>query len=345
MKVAIIIPTMNRPDFILRQFEFYELTDSPHPVYVLDSSNEENSEKIKNGIKKFKKLNITYQWAPPGKDYEYQLLSLVKEKYCMQIGDDDLVIPDTISECADFLENHPDYGTCKGKQVNIRFRSEDNIKPYGLIAKQTLPLGRSIEDENMLVRAKNFWSDPVFLGLTVRRIETEKAIRNITKHFFMMGDMTEFLIMSILITSGKLKVLDKLGHIMQISDLRSFDHSLTSDFKLIGEEWSRCEKEFSEIIRGKGISEKDSLLVVKGLFILYLAHQYSIETGWTSIGQKGSGSVREGQNLFKKLRHFASNKPFLKSIYYKFKPPKYVTMPESKYYKDFKLVKDFLESR
>src|SRR3989344_2901816 len=111
-KVAIIIPTMNRPDFMLRQFEFYELMDSPHPVYILDSSNTENAEKLKDGIKKFKKFSITYQWAPPGKDCLYQILPLIKEKYCIQVGDDDILIPSTMSECADFLEQNPDYATC-----------------------------------------------------------------------------------------------------------------------------------------------------------------------------------------------------------------------------------------
>src|SRR3990167_6208305 len=100
-KVAIIIPTMNRPDFIFRHFEFYELMNSPHPIYVSDSSNEENAQRIRDGIKRFKNLNTTYQWVPPGKDCLYQLMPLIKEKYCMQIGDDDLIIPKTVSECAD----------------------------------------------------------------------------------------------------------------------------------------------------------------------------------------------------------------------------------------------------
>ena len=347
MKVATIISTMNRPDFILRQFEFYELMDSPHPIYISDSSNEENAEKLKNGIKKFKKLNITYQWAPPGKDCLYLLLPLVKEKYCIWMGDDDIMIPKTISECADFLEKHPDYATCAGKQVDIRFRKEDYNKPYGIIERQTLPLGRSIEDENMFARAKNFWSDQTFLGFMVRRVEVEKEICNITKHFYLMGDLTEFLLLSVLITSGKSRVLNKLGYVMQISNLRSFDHSITANFTSIGEEWSICEKGFSDILRKKGISEKESLTAVKGIFILYLAclyfpHLFSIETSRLSTDQKESKLDQPG--LLKKLRYFASNLPFLKSIYYKLNPPEYVTKPESKYFKDFKVVKDFLES-
>src|SRR3989344_1397157 len=280
-KVAIIIPTMNRPVFLLRQLEFYELSDSLHPVYISDSSNKENAEKLKNGIKQFKKLNITYQWAPPGKDCLYQLLTLVREKYCIQMGDDDILIPKTISECADFLENHPDYATCSGKQVNIRFQHEDYNNPFGRIRRQTRPHGRSIEDEDMLVRAKNFWSDPFFICFVVRRTEVEKSIREITKHFSLMDRMLEFLLVSILIISGKSKTLDKLGYIMQVSDNRyAFEQGLAIDFMLfsaLGEKWSLGEKGFSKMLMKKGISEEKSREIVRWLFIVYLARQFTLE--------------------------------------------------------------------
>ena len=345
-KVAIIIVTMNRPDFLLRQFEFYEQMDSPHPVYISDSSNPENAEKIKNGIKKFKNFNIIYQWAEPGKDCSYQLMPLIKEKYCMRMGDEDIIIPKTISECADFLENNPDYATCAGRQVNIRFRKQDYSKPYGIIEKQTILQSISIEDEKMSVRVKKFWFDEFFFFIcyAVTRVEIEKEMRNVTKHFSLTEDMLEFLILSILLISGKAKVIDKLGYIMQVSDLRSFDHSLLFDFMLspsLNEKWGLCGKEFSQIIRKTGASEEESVIIAKGLFIHYLAAHHPIEPGWLSSGQKESAPTR--QSIFKKLRHFASNTPFLKSIYYKFTPPNYVDRPESKYFNDFKIVKDFLE--
>jgi glycosyltransferase domain-containing protein len=337
---------MNRPDFILRQFEFYELMNSPHPIYISDSSNEEKSEKLKNGIKKFKKLNITYQWAPPGKDCLYQLLPLVKEKYCIQMGDDDIMIPKTLSECADFLEEHPDYGTCGGKQVNIRFRREDYNNPFGIIERQTRPLGRSLEDEDMLVRIKNFWSDTFFIPFVVRRFETESSIRNITKHFSFIGCMVEFLLVSILITSGKAKTLDKLGYIMQINDNRyDFDYTLYIDFVLspdMNKNWKICEEELSEVIRKKGRSREESLKIVKWLFIVFLAHQFTLNISWLPIGRKDPEIVK--RNLLKELRRFISSNHLLKSIYYKFYPPvKDITRPESKYFNDFETVKDFLE--
>lgn len=345
MKVAIIIPTMNRPDFVLRQFRFYELTESPHPLYISDSSNEENAKRIKDSIKQFKKLNITYQWVPPGKDCLYKLLPLVNEKYCIQTGDDDLIISSTISDCADFLEAHPNYGICSGKQVNIRFRKEDYNKPYGVIERHTQPLGRSLEDDDMLVRTKNFWTKTFFICFAVRRTETERSLRYLTKNFSLVGHMMDFSIVSAMLISGKCKVFDKLAYIMQISNIRYGTeygmgiNLITSPF--FSEQWKIYEDGFSEIIRQKGISQEESVKIVRSMFVMDLAHHFQLEAADLPIGPKNP--VISKHNLLKELRYLMSGHRFLKSIYYKFNSPNYVNRPESKYYNDFKVVKDFLE--
>ena len=345
-QVAIIIPTMNRPDFMLRQFEFYELMKSTHPIYILDSSSPENAEKLKDVIKKFKNFEIIYKWAPPGKDHIYTLMPLIKEKYCVQSCDDDFIIPSTISECADFLENNSDYGTCAGKQINIYLRKEDFNKPYGIVERQTRPLGRSIEDASILTRLKSFWLDQYFICFAVTRTDTERAIRNITKHFVMNEDMFEFVLFDMLIVSGKCKVLDRLGYIMQRSGLPFFDHNLMYDFKLISEKWSICEKELVNFIQAQGMPERESSEAAKAAFSLYLVSHYFTnpldpEIDNASIGRKKFVPLR--QRLFKEIKHFASKNPLLKSIYYKYYPPNYVDKPESKYFNDYRAVKDFLE--
>lgn len=349
-KVAIIIPTMNRPDFILRQLRFYELMGSPHPLYLSDSSNEENAQKMRNIVKQFKNLNITYQWAVPGKDRLHELLPLVKEKYCIQMGDDDLMIPETISECADFLENNPDYGICVGNQVNIRFQDEDYNQPYGIIKRYVRLPGRSIEEDDIVLRAQNYWSDTYnspFICFTVRKTDLERSLRNITKHFSLMDSMTEFLIMSILITSGKYKVLDKLGYIMQINNNRySFVESSYTDFMLspgFNDKWKICEEGLAEIICRTGVPREKSFKIVRQLFTLNLADQFVRESLGLSVGRKVSKV--SNKNLLKKLRYFISSNHFLKNIYYKFNPPiENISRPESKYFNDFKAVKDFLEN-
>ncbi len=336
---------MNRPEFLLRQFEFYELMDSPHPIYILDSSNEENAEKLKEGIKRFKKLRIVYKWAPPGKDSTFLLSSLIEEKYCIQMGDDDLIIPKTISDCADFLENNPDYATCAGKQVNIRLRREDHNKPYGKIERAALPHGRSFEEEDMSARAKNFWSGTNYICFSVRRTELERAIRNVTRHFYLNECIMEFLLWSILIISGKSKVLDKLGYIMQISEIRtSFTYGLVLDFLLspaAKEKWDIGENGLSEILQGRGMSKEEGHKMAKGIFIFYLARQFTFDADSLYVDSQKHVPVKK--DLSKKIRYFASGYLFFKKVYYKFKTPQDVTRPESKYFNDFKVVKDFLE--
>ena len=344
MKVAIIIPTMNRPDFLLRQLRFYELMNSPHPVYIQDSSNEGNAEKITSGIKQFKNFEITYQWVLPGRDYLYQLLPLIKEKNCTQIGDDDIIIPGTLSECGDFLDSHPDYGVCMGRQVNIRFRPEDFNKPYGIIERRTRPLGRSIEDEDMSARLQNFWSKTFFIPFTVRRIETERLIRDIDKNFSLIGYLMEFTLLTLLITSGKIKLLDKLGYIMHISDRRyNFDKKEVATYlgpsPRMSEQWEKCEEELIKAICEKGVSEEESFKIVKLAAAHYLANQLQLDTGY--LPSKRSETA--GMRLLKRIKHFISRSDFIRSFYYKFKPPIYVDRPESKYFEDFKIVKDFLE--
>lgn len=352
MKVAIIVPSINRPDFLLRQLEFHSQTNSPHPIYISDSSSPENVEKIKEGIKKFKNLKIIYQWDPPGKDCVFNLLPLVEEKYCVQVSDDDLVIPETISECAEFLEGHSDYGICGGKQVNFYFKKEDFNKPYGKIERQTLPLNESIENENMLDRAQNFLSNPrpPFIYFAVRRMELEKEIRNLTRNFHPLGDMFEFLTLNMMIVFGKYKVLDRVGYIMQRSITRFQEHGMMKDFLLFPsflQEWKICENGFSEFIHKTGIPREKSIKMVRWIFMVLFANIYAAEINRPYIGQKRfankSSFARKKSSQLKKLRQYLSKSPFLKSVYYKFAPPNDVSRPESKYFNDFKVVKDFLE--
>lgn len=345
-KVAIIIPTKNRPDFVLRQFRFYELMNSPHSLYISDSSNEENAQKIKEGIKR-SKLNIIYQWVEPGRDYLHQLLPLVKEKYCIQMGDDDLVIPETMSECGDFLEGHPDYAICAGQQINIRFRKEDYNKSYGIIERQTRPMGRSVEDEDMLARIKNFWSDPFFIGFVVTRIEVEKKIRDITKHFSLMELMVEFALASIPMISGKSKTLNKLGYIMQVSDNRynfihdsAIDMVLSSDF---GAKWDVCKKELLEILQKKGKSEEESLKIIKWLFMVFLAYQFSRETGAYSNVVHMNVPAPIKKNPYKKVKDLISKNYKIKKLLYRLKSMADISNVESVCLKDFESVKKFLE--
>src|SRR3989338_6817452 len=108
LRVGIIVPTRNRSEFITRLLNYYASLKSPHTIYLGDSS--DPPEKIKKIVSELNgKLNIVYHYSPPGDvaKCEFELLTLVKEKYACLLCDDDYHVPDAITECAEFLEKNP----------------------------------------------------------------------------------------------------------------------------------------------------------------------------------------------------------------------------------------------
>ena len=59
-KVAILIPTINRSEFLIRQLRYYVSVNSPQAVYISDAS-EEDRRRIEDEIKKIgQRLSIHY---------------------------------------------------------------------------------------------------------------------------------------------------------------------------------------------------------------------------------------------------------------------------------------------
>jgi glycosyltransferase domain-containing protein len=132
IKVAIIIPTKNRIDFLIRLLNYYRTENSIHPIYIGDASEVSNFdiiEKFNTSITNFK---INYHHLPNlniRKTITY-LGNLVKEEFCAIICDDDYLVPNSLTKCANFLNSNLDYRTAQGKSIIFTLK---NIGPYGHI--------------------------------------------------------------------------------------------------------------------------------------------------------------------------------------------------------------------
>src|SRR5437588_146222 len=118
--VAIIIPTKNRPEYLIRQLEFYAKSKSPHPVYIGDGSTDDHSRKIKDAVVRLQEqIPIHYFYFP--KEAERTegtrhlfLANQVKEEYICFSGDDDFQLPDGLTQAKDFLEKNKGYSVAYG---------------------------------------------------------------------------------------------------------------------------------------------------------------------------------------------------------------------------------------
>lgn len=111
--ITIVIPTVNRPEFLVRQLAYYAGQHFPYPLVVADSSDTRTI--IPEVL--LKSLNITHLELPREGVAEAIIAAnqQISTKYAAFIGDDDFFIPEGLAACAEFLDSHPDYGAANGK--------------------------------------------------------------------------------------------------------------------------------------------------------------------------------------------------------------------------------------
>ena len=129
-KVGIFIPTKDRPDLVIRLINYYQANEIKHSLYIGDSSNLDNSKKIKNFINENKfKFHLKYYYWPEKNEREVQeeLPKNIVEDYCAYSGDDDYLVPKSLVKCAEFLSHNKDFRTAQGNAIIFQLQTYDYI--------------------------------------------------------------------------------------------------------------------------------------------------------------------------------------------------------------------------
>ena len=122
MNLTILIPTMNRPHYLLRALNYLERVGFKGKVLVGDSSDKETQIPKGNTL-----VNYLYL---PATDYIHdgacmkRMLEEVDTDYAVMQGDDDFLIPNGLQQCVDFLEENKDFSAAHGHRIN--FYLKDN---------------------------------------------------------------------------------------------------------------------------------------------------------------------------------------------------------------------------
>ena len=340
-KVAILIPTMNRPEFLIRTLNYYAKQRSPHPIYIGDSSNPENAEIIKALIKSLDgKLEINYSWFPPKFDNSEKLLIKVKEKYAVYIGDDDFEIPSSLTKCAEFLENNPDYTSAGGHGVTFRIKTSG---PYGEIDRLADYPFRPLEAETASQRLTDFMKNLFTITFGVNRVEHLRKI--LAGQITMVATWNELSQLCSCAIAGKSKLIDCLGFVRQIHDKQYYacnmvDWLTAKDFHdsyiLLKE---RLAKKISEV---DNMPTNQAELVVRDSFWEYLQVYMAAEQKEWKARNKSPIVMSPAKLLRVKI---GKAFPILKIMHHRYFPNKKqlhydVLDPRSHYYEDFKPVWD-----
>jgi len=93
--VTIIIPTINRLQWIERSLEFYNKKKFKHPIFIGDSSNLKNFNLLKKKVNKYKNVQVSLFHLPnlTAEQVIYNLSKLVNTNYSTFLADDDIIFP------------------------------------------------------------------------------------------------------------------------------------------------------------------------------------------------------------------------------------------------------------
>lgn len=345
-KVGIIIPTKNRADFVIRALKYYLSLNSLNPIYIGDSSSSEEAGKIIQAVDQLKsKLLVVYLPFPDGDTIKKMiyLLSNVKEKYATYMGDDDYHVPETLTECAQFIEDHPDYESAIGRSITFKLTGNG---AYGSLKEIHDYPRHSIESDSA--------SERLYLSLgpaLTPLINSVIKTKSFLQYFQNSESVTDVVMRSEilpncrLVVAGKHKVIDRLGFVRQIHD-RHFKVPDMYD-QLMSPEWYKSYHEIEKIVvtdlqNKEAIGQEEAEHNFKKAFWNYLnMYLPRFYLNFTFTPDPPSKKIGFRTRL-------ATTLPVLKKIYRKIRPlfnkkvqlHYEVLRTDSKYYKDFKPIRD-----
>ena len=261
-KVSILIPTLNRSEFLIRALSYYCKVGFKGWICIGDSSNAQHSERIRSIVYALEdKLNIIYKYFPKPPYINdsmcmKELIEIAPTPYVVYSGDDDFLVPSSLAQCAAFLEEHSEYVAAHGLRIAYKLRTKGE---FGEIEQIAYVQQHKWDSEKASERWLGYVRHAVSTQYYVHRKETWKRMyRDIgyVPNSYLGG---EFLPCSLTAILGKVKQLECLATLFQIQDNNRplgwfFDITVHPEWSKSVQELRRCIVE--ALIQPDGVNEK-----------------------------------------------------------------------------------------
>ena len=124
--VTLMVPTMNRPEFVIRMLRHYRRLGFKGRIAIGDSSKPELVERTRRAIPDLGGALDVVHLEMPGLGLAaclQQLANRLDTPYATILPDDDFVVPGSLERCIQFLEQHPDYVAAHGAGLTVTLDS------------------------------------------------------------------------------------------------------------------------------------------------------------------------------------------------------------------------------
>lgn len=284
--LTIVVPTRNRPSFLLRLLTYYHSLHLDCTLLIADSSERDDLNKTRRIVNLLgSNLKVVYRSYDSDIDiYEKILDSLesVATPYTGFGADDDFFIPSTLEQGVQFLEKHHDYSVVHGYSALVTLKSG---AVYGQIDTVSEDLQRTIEHPRGAERLLDFFSRYTATWYSVQR--TEQLQENCRKTAALGADkyFGELLPSCLSLIQGKAKKLGDLYMVRHIHSQRTAVMEGPRDIFdwVTNPSWPGQYEHFRNYL-AEALAQEDSIGLeeaqtkVKQAFWVYLADGLSINS-------------------------------------------------------------------
>jgi glycosyltransferase domain-containing protein len=206
--ITLLIPTHNRPSYLFRCLSFLRSAGFIHDIIIADSSDDPIFELNRKTIDAlgtaFKATQLDCRRIESIRKYNYAL-EVIDSPLVTICGDDDFIVPSTVSECATFLKNNEDYSHSHGRILTFWERSSASA-PIRLL--KSYP--QHANEAEILPRMKAHFSRYANNFYSVRRTEQfRRNFRRVSELNIGRG-LQERMLAALDIVDGKRKMVDSL---------------------------------------------------------------------------------------------------------------------------------------
>ena len=228
-KCTIIIPTYNRPNYLMRLLDYYNKYGREFNIIIADASSNENKKLNKKNISLFPNLKIIYLDDYPSKINAYykicDALNRVNTKYSVLCADDDFITPNGINKSVDFLEKNSDFTVAHGYYISFYLKNNKNFFWIPFSDRKSITF--SEPKSRLIFYLLNPYTTPSFYG-----VHKTKYLKWSFKELIKFTDesiFSEVLLRALEVIYGKIKCLDLMYGAREIA-VPQRERALTKNF-------------------------------------------------------------------------------------------------------------------
>ncbi|MBB4266193.1 TIGR00180 family glycosyltransferase [Roseospira visakhapatnamensis] len=220
-RVTVLIPTLNRAEFVVRALAFYARGGFAGRIILGDSSTAPHAQLVQAAVERFAdRLTIHLEPLPKDRyptlaECVQRMVDLVETPYMVMVPDDDLHMPGSLREAPDFLDAHPDYVGAMGERLNVKLGA---VVPWGRVTWAILTKYADFEDPDPVKRLAYYTGYGLSLYYAVMRSDTWRACLEASKTLNLPYFGEEFLPNCLAVIRGRFRMMPRFGPIAQLDD-------------------------------------------------------------------------------------------------------------------------------